>query len=298
MMSCCCCLGPTCKEEFHWRTFGLAYNKPNHFHEAQWSWPKAFYVVHCLFWALWNTAFIIASGFWSTTWYTTEDNKIKWFVYLTNWAYFMITIHSIYKLCTVIHYSRTKSADGNSNMPVPLKIQWIISNISYTIALATTIAYWGVIYDGGVLHPISIMTHAINSVYVIADIIFGAQPIRVYHGIHPVLFGAIYAAFTVVYDVLGGTNAKDKPYVYSVLDWSASWSDSLIYYVIIGLVLIPISHLILYAIYRARLCVYLYITSDDEDSRKDNGLEKDGKEGMEIKNPVFTNDNGESYGTL
>ena len=49
------------------------------------------------------------------------------------------------------------------------------------------------------------MTHGMNSIYIILDLVFvTGVPVRLYHIIHPALVAVIYVIFNIIYDVTGG----------------------------------------------------------------------------------------------
>ena len=49
------------------------------------------------------------------------------------------------------------------------------------------------------------MTHGMNIIYIILDLLFvTGVPVRLYHIIHPFITGVVYLVFTIIYDVAGG----------------------------------------------------------------------------------------------
>ena len=53
-----------------------------------------------------------------------------------------------------------------------------------------------------------------------------------------------------------GTNALDKDYIYSVLNWSEDPGNSTLYAVLVALVGMPVVWLIFYGLYQLRLLMY------------------------------------------
>ena len=48
------------------------------------------------------------------------------------------------------------------------------------------------------------MTHGMNSIYIILDLLFvTGVPVRLYHIIHPALVAVVYVIFNIIYDVTG-----------------------------------------------------------------------------------------------
>ena len=62
-----------------------------------------------------------------------------------------------------------------------------------------------IVSSGEALDYISFMTHGMNSIYIILDLLFVAGvPVRLYHIIHPALVAVVYVIFNIIYDVTGG----------------------------------------------------------------------------------------------
>lgn len=83
-----------------------------------------------------------------------------------------------------------------------------------------------------------------------------ATPVRIYHAWFGMLYGVVYAIFTVIYYAAGGTNAQDEIYIYKgILDWS-NVGTTMMYVV---LVIIPgtiVVQCLMYGLYRLRLLLY------------------------------------------
>lgn len=52
----------------------------------------------------------------------------------------------------------------------------------------------------------NVLTHALNSVIMVFDILIVAYPLRLYHVIQPILFGISYGIFSYIYYLFDGTN--------------------------------------------------------------------------------------------
>ena len=102
---------------------------------------------------------------------------------------------------------------------------------------------------------VNIATHVINSFYVILNISVTGMPKRILHVWFSVIFGMIYALFTVFYYWAGGTNHNGNPYVYTVLDWRKPGS-AILYCALVFFVFVPVTHLILYGIHRLKVFIY------------------------------------------
>ena len=92
--------------------------------------------------------------------------------------------------------------------------------------------------------------HALNSLYIVFSVATMAAPIRLKHIYQPVLFMLIYAAFTIIYWIAGGTDEEGNPYIYPHMHWS-QYGTALTYSAITvaGVIL---AHLIVWGIYKLR----------------------------------------------
>lgn len=84
------------------------------------------YLAWRLFWALYHTIWIILTGVFTNQYATTEANRVKWFIYLTNWAYFVLTLASIVQLIVVIYKMVKQPANESGEYPL-----LCFANISY-----------------------------------------------------------------------------------------------------------------------------------------------------------------------
>ncbi|XP_013393891.1 protein rolling stone-like [Lingula anatina] len=251
-----------CTEEFHPRNFSLNHENPQLFVTAQGGFGIA-YVIYRVLWALFHVTWIILSGVIPYSWYSSESNRIKWFIYLTNWSYLILTVSAIIQAAVAInHYVKRRKHDGVSNhaMTWYLKMAWVIYNISSNAAIVVAALYWGLrippkLAAGGEIHYIDVGTHLGNAIYVLSDIFITATPVRIYHFLHSSLYAIVYLIFSVVYDVLNGTNAVEGSYIYPQLDWDVPGTAA-IYAVLVALVAVPLVQCVLYGLYRLRLALY------------------------------------------
>ena len=62
--------------------------------------------------------------------------------------------------------------------------------------------------------------HGLIAVCCLLDVAVSDRPWRLTHVLHPVLFGGLFGAFSLIYFLCGGTNYYFEPYIYIILDWS------------------------------------------------------------------------------
>ncbi|XP_045165334.2 protein rolling stone-like [Mercenaria mercenaria] len=248
-----------CKSEFKGKNLLLQHGDPQSFIQFQFGSQKL-YLVWRIFWALYHVAWIIVSGVKSDLWAGEDSSQyIKWFIFLTDWAYFLLTLSTVVDATTVtyVFVRRTDIREGTAiGLPWYIRADWCIFNMGNVISVSISIAYWALVYDGSQpMTSVNIATHIINTLYVILNISVSGVPKRVLHFWFSVVFGVVYALFTLFYYLAGGTNHNENPYVYPVLDWRTPGTATL-YCVIVCFVLVPIVHLILYGIHRLKILLY------------------------------------------
>ena len=73
--------------------------------------PQLIYLIYRVLIALFFLIWIILSGAWPYNWYIGEANRVKWFIYLTNWMFLAVTVavvvHAI--VVAVVYIKHRKS---------------------------------------------------------------------------------------------------------------------------------------------------------------------------------------------
>ncbi|KAK6177422.1 hypothetical protein SNE40_015526 [Patella caerulea] len=247
-----------CSQLFHPRNFLLSYHQPKKFVTFEWGWPTV-YLIWRVFWALYHLIWTILTGVYAYEWTTSKANEITWFIYLTHWGYVVLTVSAIMEMVASIHIKCNRpdiTAGQSDEMSVYLKAVWVMVNVSNAASFAISVLFWGLLYTPAyTLTTADVATHALNSFYVLANLMITAVPIRLYHFIHPTIFSVIYIVFTVIYHFAGGKNGLDKPYIYSVIDWSKPETAAL-YGALAALVLTPLCHVVVFLIYLARTAIF------------------------------------------
>merc|ERR1719402_757801 len=84
-----------------------------------------------------------------------------------------------------------------------------------------TIVYWSLLYnpERNELDFENFSGHLLLACLHLIDLLIGDRPWRLVHALHPVLFGCVYAVFSLSYYLAGGTNYHFEPYVYHITDW-------------------------------------------------------------------------------
>ncbi|GFO44014.1 protein rolling stone-like [Plakobranchus ocellatus] len=243
------------RDEFRCRSLTLSYSSPHRFVRSQWNLSQGLFIAWRAFWFLWHLGWLIRSIQHEVS---NEDYKgegLKWFIYLTNWAYTVLFFQSGVHLIVVAYYThkkKTKEEDFKDEQTGWLmKILWLLSNIGFDAAIIVTILYWALVFKELKI-ALSVMTHAVNSLYVILDIFLVACPVRLLHLVYSCGFATVFIAFSVFYHLGDGTNSDSDPYIYSALDWSDPGPTAGL---AIGVVFVavPLVHLFQFALYTLRL---------------------------------------------
>lgn len=97
--------------------------------------------------------------------------------------------------------------------------------------------------------PNSILVHAMNTVYVSANVIICAKPMRVLHLLHPFAYGLVYLIFSVIYQ------KTTNNVVYVQLDWENMPQTALFMLGVLFLIL-PLLYFICLIVTRIRALVH------------------------------------------
>ncbi|KAK2179877.1 hypothetical protein NP493_467g02033 [Ridgeia piscesae] len=249
-----------------------------------WRCPTVVYAVYRGVVALYFVSWIVLSGVWTYDWAASNSDRVKWFIYLTNWSFLVLTFDVLLQAVLVVlacgktgkydvtvnrerqHVITTRrltiyylcAADAtNDAMPWYYKLSWLIHNVASNASFVISIGFWTLVNEDGTdVHPVDWNTHGVNAAYVLVDTFITAIPVRLLHFYHGVMFLSLFAIFSVLYETVAGqTNALGEPYIYSVLDWSQPQTAA-IYSVLVCLVATPVLWLLVFALYKLRLALH------------------------------------------
>lgn len=246
----CCKL---CREEFRKENFLLDHPNPGIFVKFQCGCLKP-YIAWRVFWALYHLGWIIYTGVGADEWAPDPSQEVKWFIFLTNWAYFTLTISTLVDAIVVIFIvlKRRDIAKGiTDTMPWYLKANWVVFNLSNVISITMSIAFWALVYFPGypnAASALNISTHVINAVYVIINLSVTGMPVRILHFWHPIIYGLIYSFFSLFYHLADGTNHNGNPYIYKPINWHTP-GTAVLYCILITFVAVPVIHMVCFGIH-------------------------------------------------
>ncbi|XP_035698722.1 protein rolling stone-like [Branchiostoma floridae] len=273
--------GQRMRSEFRLKLFGLTtHNHRNVFTRTPWLSNRLPFLLYraavCLYQVICNFTIHTALG----------EFQPLILIYLTEWAYFLLTLHTVVSaaLCFADYYdSRSQRGptsqenlssdvvmttgstttggettqtsvgqDSAQSLQIPwhYKLYWVLYNVAFSGGIFITIVFWLLLRND--FTEGSILTHAMNSVTIVMDVMVSGLPCRLLHFVHISTAGVVYILFTVVYWAAGGTGLDGQPYIYPFLDYGGNPVLAAIVAVLAVVVAIPLCHCIVFALVVAR----------------------------------------------
>jgi len=193
------------------------------------------------------------------------ETSWKYLLYLTNWSRLLASLAYLLEASLVTQRWRRelggKEAVDNveggyavscARLPCSHRLLWLLANINTDLALFCSIIYWPFLYEPSshLLSVENVTGHALLTLLNSLDLFVSARPWRCLHAYHVQLFCLAYALSNFTYIEEGGTNLKDQPYIYSILDWR---KPTHCLFTIFGvLLLLPFIHLFHIMLYKLR----------------------------------------------
>jgi hypothetical protein len=190
--------------------------------------------------------------------FVSSDDFAKWFIFLTIWSMLSCVIQSILSAVAYtqvfLKWRRNKDLQNRGFVE---RIYWHFYNVVMPLLLFISVAYWSVIHDpeNSPMDFANIVNHILTTVLLLVDLVVAGHPLKILRFYYVDILLLIYAIFSYIYYVLGGTGIFGNRYIYPVLDWDKP-GPSLIFCVICAIAG-PIFHLIVWSFYRLRLFVVL-----------------------------------------
>ncbi|XP_062130347.1 protein rolling stone-like [Drosophila sulfurigaster albostrigata] len=243
-----CCCQPML-DEFQKSKFSLYHEEPADFCRSQWQRGQRSYIWLIYRWCL---AAFFAGGWLGSV--IETFNHGKWFIYLTDWGFTLVTYACIFgAVITTIYFNNPNYFKPGSCC---LKIYWASHFTATVLALVITFVYWTTIHPNieDEVDLYNIWEHALNSVFMFIDFFLVAFPTHIMHFVFPICVGLIYALFSLIYYFAGGLDIFGEHYIYFILDWErpglAIGSLCIVY------VLLLIFCVVVFWMYRLRLWIF------------------------------------------
>ncbi|KAM8715023.1 hypothetical protein ACLKA7_002125 [Drosophila subpalustris] len=219
--------GKGLNQELQKQNFGFEYNHVHLFYKSLWQKNEvsSLYLLY-----RWTIALFFLAVY--ITCIIVQFCDGKFFIYMTNWGFGLITITM---LISAVHVTRwhfdlqnvrslVNEAGQKARTTRGLKIYWWLYNMSLLLALIISTIYW-IFLHGRMNKParfpeISVITHALNSICILIDFMIVAFPLRLLHMVQTMFLAIAYFVFTLIYHFCGGTDEFNNPYVYSILNWN------------------------------------------------------------------------------
>ncbi|CAC5381219.1 unnamed protein product [Mytilus coruscus] len=211
--------------------------------------PKILYPIWTTFWLVYHLVWFGLEPYFVLS---AEQEPSDYFIYFTNWGYVLLGLSNLTD-CIVTWYVYCRRKDILENvkdeigMPWYIQLVWFLFETSNGIAISVTVGFYSALELS--THPASIEFHAINSVYVILNLLVCAKVINLFHVIYPMIFGIVYIIFTIIYQL----GFEENP-IYPILDWNETFPTAVTVAVLI-FVGIPIVHLVLFGLYKLRIFI-------------------------------------------
>ncbi|CAL1528248.1 unnamed protein product [Lymnaea stagnalis] len=199
-----------------------------------------------MFWALYHCSWLMGNII--VTSLETDVSVAKWFIYLSNWVYVLLTLECVVEVVVVVGlvYGRSETPRG-TRLPWYVQVMWLLYTLSVTGAVMVSVWYWTFLHKGRELTAIRFNTHAVTALYIVLNMVITKVPLRLLHLLYPVAFGVIYTIFSAVYYCLDGTNQNGDSFIYSILDWSKP-GRTLAISSLSNFIFIPVVHLMMWAL--------------------------------------------------
>ncbi len=133
--------------------------------------------------------------------------------------------------------------------------------------MITTI-YWPVLFDDkgktALELTIEFQVHLVGTILLFIDLCVSAFTMRFLHFVFPLLYGAMYVIFSLVYYAAGGVTASGSTAIYPILDWGNKPLETVGIVALAG-VLGLIGYSLFYGVYRLRVKIFVkYFGNNDQ----------------------------------
>lgn len=203
------------REQFSWKQLG--YNDVLVWNEGftrSWALTRsAFLKVRVLF-----TVLIFALFVWSSINMGVEHEYKYWWIYITHWSLLVVLVYFVSAVYT--HWQAVVNEDAKSPSEAAwwMYLSWVLHDIAYPASFFVTVMFWLLVFDPP-LHALSVFTHGVNYLIMLADVILSSQPYRLAHGLYFILYAIVYIFWSLIYHWAKGRNHDGERYIYSSLDY-------------------------------------------------------------------------------
>ncbi|XP_038059760.1 protein rolling stone-like [Patiria miniata] len=246
----------------------LTCRDPSVFHRTQWSkLPAVVFIAYRVVLALYILGFYIALVV------EGQSNGGYNLIFLTNVAFIVFVVYLLVSGLVAVTDGCILRKRNNEEMGIRHVIHWLLFNVTINANFIISIIYWAVLYNSarsGFFYNFHV--HAVTSIVSMIDLIVTAIPVRLFHGIYPVVFLCTYTVVTLIYWATGNGT------VYPFLDYDNN--PGLAAGAIVGIfVAVWAMQGFMWAIYKLRMWFWIkcegqdsILQPDQEQDRHEEGL--------------------------
>ncbi|XP_055387253.1 protein rolling stone-like [Condylostylus longicornis] len=189
-----------------------------------------------------------------------ENHYAKWWIYLTNWGLLVCAIQAWFAAWIVTQGMMVRRDDfelvRRMNKSYFHNIYWVLYTVATVYSFIISLCYWCLVHNPEIhkVDTLNIMVHVFNSVIMLIDLAIVGHPIKLGHIYYTTVFGAIYALFTGIYYLAGGTDRLNRVAIYPLLDWTKPGKAVIVS--ICAVIFVAIVHFLCYTLYRLRVCLF------------------------------------------
>ena len=204
-------------------------------------------------------------------------NTLKRLIFLTNWGFLTWSVYLFIAAaaCTMkmvlwiwntAHGRREPEVDPADHLHSVVvtwsedrvawyqKVHWVVYTAVIPLQFAVVILYWTIIlpFTSNIYNALNFHVHLLNGVFAAVDLLTSGILVSIYHMYGIIFIGVMYVLFSGIYDAFGGTNVREDPYIYNVLDYTGAPGLAVGLAIATVFVFVPILYLIIYALAAAR----------------------------------------------
>jgi len=144
--------------------------------------------------------------------------------YYTNMNFTILCIYFVSVSCIGIYYhsSNKEAYKDEKNTTNFQKFTWVLFEFTTTNAFFLDIVFWTLLFTGSI-DVYTVSAHALNSFFVLNELIFNNLQVFMAHFFFVLGFGILYLFFAWIYFAIG------HYWIYSFLNWSRGWISAAYY---------------------------------------------------------------------
>jgi len=179
--------------------------------------PKAFLTLRIVLATMWMAVVI-----WSLVSHAAHGFAFGyWWIKLTHLSAFIEECYLAFAVYSTFQAVQGVVPDGSGNdTPWFVSVTWVLASTTVVASIMAFVFYWLLLYiPSNGTSALACIMHGGNFVIVLVDILCNRLRCYLQQVYSPLLFSGVYAVFTYIYYVAGGTDIHGNPYIYKAIDW-------------------------------------------------------------------------------